>query len=61
MISIEWVCCFPFLQFYLKDLFGMKSLNAASKLHVHEVAGVQHVHWHRNESVFRDCIEMYLK
>ena len=49
------------LQFYLKDSFGMKSLNAEGRLHVHKVDGVQHTLWHKNETVFRDCMQQYLK
>lgn len=48
-------------EFYLNDSFGLRTLNSEQKLHIHTVPGVQHTMWHRNESVFKCCIEPYLK
>lgn len=47
-------------EFYMNDTFGLKTLNSQGNLHVHTVPGVQHVKWHKNETVFKCCMEPYL-
>ena len=48
-------------QFYTSDTFGLKTLDGQGRVHVYEVPGVQHVHWHGNKTVFDNCIEPWLK
>ncbi|MFT7805304.1 lysosomal thioesterase PPT2-A-like [Arapaima gigas] len=45
---------------YVKDLFGLKTLNTRGALEVCVVSGVHHMEWHSNEKVYRDCIEKWL-
>ncbi|XP_071383601.1 lysosomal thioesterase PPT2 [Centroberyx affinis] len=45
---------------YLRDVFGLKSLAARGDLILCSVAGVEHVWWHSNETVFHTCIEKWL-
>jgi hypothetical protein len=47
-------------QYYASDAFGLQTLDKAGKIHVHVVAGVEHVDWHGNKDVFNNCIEPYL-
>ncbi|KAG0727573.1 Lysosomal thioesterase PPT2-B [Chionoecetes opilio] len=46
--------------FYQKDLFGLRTLDAAGKVKVYEVPGVYHTHWHHNMSVIKNCILPWL-
>ncbi|KAM3857883.1 lysosomal thioesterase PPT2 [Diretmus argenteus] len=45
---------------YMKDVFGLKTLAARGDLILCSVAGVQHIYWHSNETVFRTCMEKWL-
>ncbi|XP_030638877.1 lysosomal thioesterase PPT2-like [Chanos chanos] len=45
---------------YLKDTFGLKTLDANGGLHQCVFSGVRHTSWHSNFTVFRDCIEPWL-
>lgn len=45
---------------YLKDYFGLKTLDARGGLHTYGIAGVIHTFWHRNQTVFDCCIEQFL-
>eukprot|EP00057_Strongylocentrotus_purpuratus_P011762 XP_011666236.1 PREDICTED: lysosomal thioesterase PPT2-A isoform X2 [Strongylocentrotus purpuratus] len=45
---------------YLKDYFGLKTLDARGGLHTYGIAGVIHTYWHRNQTVFDCCIEQFL-
>lgn len=46
--------------FYLTDVFGLKTLAARGDLILCSVAGVAHVWWHSNETVFHTCMEKWL-
>lgn len=46
--------------FYINDSFGLKTLDREGRIHVYEVAGVEHVHWHINKTVFDLYIEPWL-
>jgi len=48
------------VQFYINDNFGLKTLDETGRIHVYEIAGVQHTHWHGNKTVFDCCIEPWL-
>ncbi|CAB1351311.1 unnamed protein product [Coregonus sp. 'balchen'] len=45
---------------YLRDVFGLKTLNARGDLFLCSMAGVEHVKWHSNDTVFNTCIEKWL-
>ncbi|TNN61851.1 Lysosomal thioesterase PPT2-A [Liparis tanakae] len=45
---------------YLRDVFGLKTLAARGDLIICSVPGVEHVHWHSNETVFHMCMEKWL-
>ncbi|KAI5100887.1 lysosomal thioesterase PPT2 precursor [Silurus meridionalis] len=45
---------------FLRDSFGLKSLYARGDLELCSVAGVEHVYWHSNETVYKRCIEKWL-
>jgi palmitoyl-protein thioesterase len=47
--------------FYISDSFGLKTLDTEGRVHVYEVPGVQHLHWHGNKTVFDNYIEPWLK
>ena len=68
-MTIVLLCCpvFPLslspphgVQYYVKDSFGLQTLDKAGKVKVFQVAGVEHTHWHGNKTVFDTCIEPYL-
>ncbi|XP_055731889.1 lysosomal thioesterase PPT2-A-like [Salvelinus fontinalis] len=46
--------------FYLRDVFGLKTLNARGDLFLCSMAGVEHINWHSNYTVFNACIEKWL-
>ena len=46
--------------FYVKDTFGLRTLNETGRVKVFEIPGVQHLQWHTNQSVFNCCMEPYL-
>ena len=48
------------LQFYTDNAFGLKTLDETGRLHIYEIPGVQHIHWHGNKTVFDSCIEPWL-
>lgn len=48
------------MQYYTNDAFGLQTLDKAGKIHIHEISGVEHVHWHGNKTVFDCCIKPYL-
>ena len=48
-------------QFYMDDTFGLKTLDQGGRVHVYEVGGVKHTDWHRNRTVFDQCMEPWLK
>ncbi|CAB1321119.1 unnamed protein product [Coregonus sp. 'balchen'] len=45
---------------YLRDVFGLKTLNARGDLFLCSMAGVEHINWHSNYTVFNTCIEKWL-
>ncbi|ROL47951.1 Lysosomal thioesterase PPT2 [Anabarilius grahami] len=45
---------------FLMDLFGLKTLYARGDLALCSMAGVAHVFWHSNETVYKTCIEKWL-
>ncbi|XP_027023692.2 lysosomal thioesterase PPT2 [Tachysurus fulvidraco] len=47
-------------EMFLRDAFGLKSLYARGDLELCSVAGVQHIYWHSNETVYKNCIEKWL-
>lgn len=51
--------CLDF-QVFLMDLFGLKTLYARGDLILCSMAGVAHIFWHSNETVYKTCIEQWL-
>ncbi|XP_071386073.1 lysosomal thioesterase PPT2-like [Centroberyx affinis] len=47
-------------EYYIRDSFGLKTLDARGDLSVCVHSGVQHVFWHSNYTVFSSCIEEWL-
>ncbi|MCJ8735566.1 hypothetical protein PDJAM_G00248710 [Pangasius djambal] len=47
-------------EMFLRDSFGLKSLYARGDLELCSVAGVQHIYWHSNETVYKSCIDKWL-
>ncbi|XP_062385776.1 lysosomal thioesterase PPT2-A-like [Sardina pilchardus] len=45
---------------YLRDTFGLKTLQARGDMFLCAMAGVQHVFWHSNQTVFTSCMEKWL-
>ncbi|XP_026086023.1 lysosomal thioesterase PPT2 isoform X1 [Carassius auratus] len=45
---------------FLTDIFGLKTLYARGDLALCSMAGVAHVFWHSNETVYKTCIEKWL-
>ncbi|KAG5856608.1 lysosomal thioesterase PPT2-A-like [Anguilla rostrata] len=45
---------------YVKDVFGLKTLDARGDLVVCVFPGVKHTSWHSNEAVYYDCIDKWL-
>uniref|UniRef100_A0A8C1S2Y9 palmitoyl-CoA hydrolase n=1 Tax=Cyprinus carpio TaxID=7962 RepID=A0A8C1S2Y9_CYPCA len=45
---------------FLMDFFGLKTLYARGDLALCSMAGVAHVFWHSNETVYKNCIEKWL-
>ena len=58
MLQLNIHCIF--LQFYIDDAFGLKTLDEEGKVHIFAVPGVEHVHWHGNKTVFDKYIEPWL-
>ncbi|XP_068431545.1 lysosomal thioesterase PPT2 [Clinocottus analis] len=56
----ETVVEMQFQDVFLKDVFGLKTLAARGDLIICSVPGVEHVHWHSNETVFNMCMEKWL-
>lgn len=49
-----------FFQWYLKDVFGLKTLDARGALVQCVFSDVKHVLWHSNSTVYEHCIEKWL-
>ncbi|XP_028985930.1 lysosomal thioesterase PPT2-like [Betta splendens] len=47
-------------EFYRRDTFGLKELDARGAVSVCVQAGVKHTHWHSNHTVFVNCMEKWL-
>ncbi|KAB5565322.1 hypothetical protein PHYPO_G00239980 [Pangasianodon hypophthalmus] len=47
-------------EMFLRDSFGLKSLYARGDLELCSVAGVPHIYWHSNETVYKSCIDKWL-
>ncbi|XP_013388652.1 lysosomal thioesterase PPT2-B [Lingula anatina] len=47
-------------EYYIKDSFGLQTLNKRGSLHKYVIPGVKHTHWHGNKDVFEKCIEQWL-
>ncbi|XP_063041672.1 lysosomal thioesterase PPT2 [Engraulis encrasicolus] len=45
---------------YLRDTFGLKTLQARGDMVLCALAGVEHVKWHSNQTVFTTCMEKWL-
>lgn len=45
---------------YKEDYFGLKTLDQRGSLQTCVVSGVEHTHWHGNQTVFDKCIEPWL-
>ncbi|XP_061075157.1 lysosomal thioesterase PPT2-A-like isoform X2 [Conger conger] len=45
---------------YVKDVFGLKTLDARGDLVVCVFSGVKHTSWHSNETVYYGCIDKWL-
>eukprot|EP01104_Vermistella_antarctica_P005019 TRINITY_DN15428_c0_g1_i1.p1 TRINITY_DN15428_c0_g1~~TRINITY_DN15428_c0_g1_i1.p1 ORF type:complete len:401 (+),score=90.29 TRINITY_DN15428_c0_g1_i1:168-1370(+) len=41
---------------YQKDVFGLQTLNSTGRIHEYTIAGVEHMHWRCNETVFNHAI-----
>jgi palmitoyl-protein thioesterase len=54
-------CLLCFFQFYISDAFGLKTLDEEGRIHVYNISGVEHTHWHTNKTVFDLYIEPWLK
>jgi len=51
---------FLYLQYYLNDTFGLKTLDSRKAIDIYVIPGVYHVYWYRNMTVFKNAIEPYL-
>lgn len=49
------------LEIYKDDVFGLKTLDEAGKIHKYQFDGIEHTHWHGNEHVFLTAISPWLK
>ncbi|KAM9309181.1 lysosomal thioesterase PPT2-A-like [Pholidichthys leucotaenia] len=47
-------------EFYRKDSFGLKTLDARGDIWVCVRSGVKHVQWHSNFTIFQSCMEKWL-
>ncbi|XP_035991394.1 lysosomal thioesterase PPT2 isoform X2 [Fundulus heteroclitus] len=47
-------------EFYKRDTFGLRTLDARGDVSVCVQSGVEHTHWHSNFTVFTNCIEKWL-
>ncbi|XP_035991400.1 lysosomal thioesterase PPT2-A-like [Fundulus heteroclitus] len=47
-------------EFYKRDTFGLRTLDARGDVSVCVQSGVEHTHWHSNITVFTNCIEKWL-
>ncbi|XP_056142791.1 lysosomal thioesterase PPT2-like [Lampris incognitus] len=47
-------------EYYIRDWFGLKTLDARGDVLVCVQSGVQHTQWHSNYTVFSSCIEKWL-
>ncbi|XP_076035594.1 palmitoyl-protein thioesterase 2 isoform X2 [Oratosquilla oratoria] len=47
-------------KFYSLDNFGLKTLDKMGRVHIYEVPGVEHTHWHHNLTVIKNCILPWL-
>ncbi|XP_003383295.1 PREDICTED: lysosomal thioesterase PPT2-A-like [Amphimedon queenslandica] len=47
-------------EYYTNDVIGLQTLNNAGKIKVYEIPGVEHTHWHTNQTVFNDAIIQWL-
>ncbi|KAJ8354529.1 hypothetical protein SKAU_G00220960 [Synaphobranchus kaupii] len=45
---------------YVKDVFGLKTLDGRGDLVVCVFSGVKHTSWHANETVYHGCIDKWL-
>ncbi|GAB6021899.1 holo-[acyl-carrier-protein] synthase [Chamberlinius hualienensis] len=45
---------------FKKDSFGLQTLFHKKKLQIYNVPGVEHLDWHSNETVFKNCILPWL-
>ena len=56
MLYIETIS----LQFYVKNSFGLQTLDDSGRLHIHTVPSVHHFGFHKDQSVFDCCIRQWL-
>ncbi|XP_064650388.1 lysosomal thioesterase PPT2-A-like isoform X2 [Lineus longissimus] len=47
-------------EWYLKDSFGLQTLEKRDAIQTYSISGVKHVMWHKNQTVFNCCIEKWL-
>ncbi|XP_076832617.1 lysosomal thioesterase PPT2-A-like [Brachyhypopomus gauderio] len=47
-------------EWYQSDVFGLKTLDSRGVLVQCAVSGVQHIFWHSNFTVYKNCIEKWL-
>ncbi|XP_077986850.1 lysosomal thioesterase PPT2-A-like [Glandiceps talaboti] len=45
---------------YQQDSFGLRTLDKRGAIKMYTVAGVEHTNWHKNETVFKDCVLPWL-
>ncbi|CAH1272583.1 PPT2 [Branchiostoma lanceolatum] len=45
---------------YQRDYFGLKTMDARGDVTTYEIPGVQHLDWHKNQTVFDNYIEKWL-
>lgn len=48
------------LKIYKDDVFGLRSLDELGRVHMYTFAGVEHIKWHGNETVFTQAILPWL-
>ena len=49
-----------YVQYYLDNTFGLKTIHSRGGVHIHAIPGVTHLEWHGSKDVFDCCIAPYL-
>lgn len=58
----EYIYIFPvsFLQYYVEDSFGLRTLNEGKRLHTYSIPNISHRQWVRNLDVIKHSIIKWL-